>query len=338
MTPSPGHGCGRSATTTPGNGDDEASSVAVSPGGTKVFVTGGNRRNGAGVTEDYATVAYRASTGARLWVKRHNGRGNGPDAPAAMSVSPERAMVFVTGSSWGPTTAVDYATVAYSAVTGARKWVKRYHGPQHAYAGDDATSVSVSPNGSSVFVTGSSWGGPSSVDYATVAYRAGTGAREWVQRYNGPGNLQDEAASVGVSPRGTTVFVTGSSDSSAEHGDSTDYATVAYSAADGAKRWVSRYNGPGNLEDEAVALAASPKGAKVFVTGISVRIPTRVDFATVAYNSANGRQRWVERYNGGSESVIAESMAVNRKGTEVFVTGYSSDDLVEDYATVAYRG
>jgi len=49
-----------------GNRADIARSVAVSPGGSRVFVTGESR--GRGTFEDYATVAYDAATGRRLWV------------------------------------------------------------------------------------------------------------------------------------------------------------------------------------------------------------------------------------------------------------------------------
>ena len=32
-----------------------------------------------GTAEDYATVAYDAATGGRLWARRYNGPGNGRD-------------------------------------------------------------------------------------------------------------------------------------------------------------------------------------------------------------------------------------------------------------------
>jgi hypothetical protein len=59
-----------------------------------------------------------------------------------------------------------------------------------------------------------------------VAYSAATSARLWVRRYNGPGNRDDEAFSLAVSPRGTQMFVTGFS----YVGPATGYdsATVAY--------------------------------------------------------------------------------------------------------------
>ena len=179
---------------------------------------------GASSHKDYATLAYSAATGAQLWVKRYNGPANGDDDVSSLAVSPGSTRVFVTGTSQGSGSGRDYATLAYSAATGAQLWVQRYNGP--ANRGDTASSVAVSPGGTRVLVTGTSWGGTSLYDYATVAYSAVTGARLWVQRYNGPGNRDDEAFSLAVSPGGTRVFVTGFS----FDGPATGYdaATVAY--------------------------------------------------------------------------------------------------------------
>src|SRR5437879_2104321 len=57
-----------------GNDFDEASSVGVSADGTEVFVTG--QSTGSSFNIDYATIAYDASTGAKLWVKRYDGPGS----------------------------------------------------------------------------------------------------------------------------------------------------------------------------------------------------------------------------------------------------------------------
>ena len=243
----------------PGNSFDAASSVAVSPGGSRVFVTGESQGARSGL--DYATVAYSAVTGARLWAQRYNGPGNSFDSASSVAVSPAGSRVFATGESRGTTSGLDYATVAYSAVTGARLWAQRYNGPGNG--NDAASSVAVSPHGSRLFVTGASRGARSGLDYATVAYSAVTGARLWAQRYNGPGNGNDSASSVVVSPDGSRVFVTGES----RGATTTDYATVAYSAATGARLWAARYNGPGNGNDAAWSVTVSPGGSRVFVTG-----------------------------------------------------------------------
>jgi hypothetical protein len=53
------------------------------------------------------------------------------------------------------------------ATPGAPLWVKRYNGP--AGGQDAAAAVRVSPDGSKVFVTGTSVGTTTGNDYATVA-------------------------------------------------------------------------------------------------------------------------------------------------------------------------
>jgi len=47
--------------------------------------------------------------------------------------------------------------------------------------------------------------------------------------------------------------------------------------------WASNYNGPGNGQDFATAMAVSPASGTVYVTGQSDGINTGPDYATVAY-------------------------------------------------------
>ena len=120
----------------------------------------------------------------------------------------------------------------------------------------------------------------------TALPAAAPGARLWVARYSGPGNGDDQAFSVAVSPGGTRVFVTGDSQGATSH---YDYATVAYSAATGTRLWARRYNGPGNGFSTAWSVAVSPDGARVFVTGTSEGVGhSAFGYATVAYNAATG--------------------------------------------------
>ncbi|HEX9235539.1 MAG TPA: PQQ-binding-like beta-propeller repeat protein, partial [Actinomycetota bacterium] len=149
----------------PGNGDDGATSVAASPDGTRMFVTGGSTGSTTGV--DYTTIAYDTATGSRLWTRRYNGPGNGDDLARSVTVGPDGATVFVTGSSTGSTD-TDYATIAYTVSTGAVLWTARYDG---GFANEDfAHSLAVSPDGTRVFVTGESRGSSIYADYATIAY------------------------------------------------------------------------------------------------------------------------------------------------------------------------
>src|SRR6266568_2980765 len=207
-------------------------------------------------TSSLAAARQMAVPGAKLWVQRYNGPGNGSDAASSVAVSPGGGTVFVTGASTGATSFSDYLTVAYNAATGARLWTARYNGPGNG--GDGAASVAVSPDGATVFVTGESHG-----DYGTLAYSARTGARLWARFYGGRRSFEF-ANSVAVSPGGT-VLVTGGSRGPA--GLNTDYATVAYSPG-GHQLWVRRYSGPGNHSDIAYAVAV-PSSGRVYVTGTS---------------------------------------------------------------------
>lgn len=94
----------------PGGGYDDAQSVATD--GTGVYVTGhslGPGRNG-----DYATLAYDAASGARIWIERYYGPGHGYDD--AHSVATDGQGVYVAGESRGSGTSFDYATVVYQAL------------------------------------------------------------------------------------------------------------------------------------------------------------------------------------------------------------------------------
>jgi WD40 repeat protein len=190
----------------------------VSPDGSVVFVVGyGFSR------VDYATVAYDAATGQRLWSTRYNGPGDDNDFPYALAVSPDGSKVFVTGSSTGMTSGYDYATIAYDAATGTGLWMARYNGPGNG--SDGAYAAVVSPDGLTVIVTGGAEGISSSSDYTTLAYDAGSGAPRWIARYNGSANASDNASDLGLSPDGSVVFVTGNADTTDLN---PDYVTIAY--------------------------------------------------------------------------------------------------------------
>lgn len=323
------------------NGNDQASAVAVSPDGTKVFVTG-DSFGGSTAGADYLTVAYNALTGAVLWSKRYNGPNPiGGDIPTAIAVSPDGAKVFVTGYSHGGSSTVkDYATVAYNAQTGAQLWVKRHNGPE-SYD-DIAKAIVVSPDSTTVFVSGFSDVGFNpdlsvfDADFGTIAYNAQSGAVLWLKYYGGIAHGVDDGRAIAVSPDATTVFVTGISYTGSTTGY--DYATVAYVAGSGALMWTKRYNGPSNGYDTARAIAVSPDGLTVVATGESAGAGTDADYATVAYNSLTGAQRWVKRYNGPASSTdIARAIVVSPDSSTVFVTGESTGSSTRsDYATLAY--
>jgi len=244
---------------------NQAFAVGVSPDGTKVYVTGGLYDQGA---FDYGTIAYSAATGSQLWVSRYN--GGGEDTAKRLVVSPDGSKVFVTGTANN-----DYGTVAYNATNGAQLWVNRYNGGTN----DSANDLAVSPDGTKLFVTGLIGNGylfPTAA--ATVGYNTANGAQRWARIYSGLGSAA--AQSIEMKPDGTKVYIAGATGGA----NPSDYATVAYSATDGAPGWNATYNGPANGYDAATSLAVSADASKVIVTGTSDGVGSSSDFATIAYN------------------------------------------------------
>jgi hypothetical protein len=257
----------------PSDGLTAGAYVTVSPDGTRVFVLGTSDFFGA-----YLAIAYDASTGARLWIQHYTGPAGSDNVLTSFAVSPDGTSLFVTGDNSPPGTAngaFDYVTVAYNTATGAQLWARRYNGP--AKGDDEASSVAVSPDGSTVYATGQSIGAGGLYNAATVAYDAASGATRWARRYNGSGGAGAAAIFVGVSPDSSTVFVTGAGGTGLD-----DYATQGYDAATGARLWVRLYKGPKGL-NSATGGAVSPARPQVFVTGTSVGLNGKQDYATVSY-------------------------------------------------------
>jgi hypothetical protein len=295
---------------------DTANAVAVDTNG-NMFVTGSSAGN-------FATISY-SGAGVPLWTNRFNDElGNSIDEAAAVIVD-GAGNVFVTGYSTGIGSGYDFATIKYSGA-GVALWTNRYNGPGN---GGDIPYVMAADSGGNVIVAGSSWSGTSS-GYATIKY-SGAGMALWTNRYNGPGNSYDYANGLAVDTK-DNVFVTGSSIGSSGN---YDYATIKYSSA-GVPLWTNRYDGPGNSNDYANALAVDASG-DVFVTGsATVSTNGHSDYATIKYSGA-GVALWTNLYNGpGNGDDQALAAGVDSSGN-VFVTGKSvgiNDNL--DYATIKY--
>jgi DNA-binding beta-propeller fold protein YncE len=157
-------------------------------------------------------------------------------------------------------------------------------------------AVAADPQGAMVFVAGSA---------GLVAYDAGTGAQLW-------DNAAGAGRSVAVTPDGHAAFVINAVRNS---GGNLDFSTAAFDTATGKRLWARLYNGRANGNDRPVALAVSPGGGRVFVTGTSKGRNSGRDYATVAYAAATGRQLWASRYNGHGHGLdIPAAIAVSRRG------------------------
>ena len=197
----------------PGDAGDRAAAIAVDASG-NVYVTGSSDLAG---TSDYATVKYNSS-GEEQWVATY-GEPGGVSGATAICLD-DSSDVYVTGQIGDPKMYPDYGTIKYNS-SGQQQWVARYNGPSEN-ATDIATAIAVDGSGN-VYVTGRSQRTAffSDYDYATIKYNS-AGQEQWVVRYDGLGNANDEAVSIAVFGPGN-IYVTGTSGVF-----STDYTTIKY--------------------------------------------------------------------------------------------------------------
>lgn len=304
---------------------DRPAALVASPDGARVFVTGPST---GGLDDDFATIAYDATSGARLWEARLH---VGQDTPYAVATN--GPLVVAAGSA-----GEDLAVVAYDARDGTERWRFVDAGP----GPDAAAKVAPSPDGARFFVTGASANGVGRFEYLTLALDAATGQALWSARNRGSWPQDGTPTDLAVARDGSAVYVTGvagpgyftiaydaatggtlwhdrdptgdiEGDESAQHpphlalagskvlvagrgfdAPLTSFLLVAHDAATGAKLWSARYAGP-LQRSEGRAVAASPSGHRAYVTGPSFGATANVEVTTVAFDTAGGAQAWVAR-------------------------------------------
>jgi outer membrane protein assembly factor BamB len=295
-------------------------SITVSPDGATVYVAGDLARAGF---NDYLVIAYDAATGAQLWLTTPLTDSSVAQFQA-VAVSPDSKTVYITGRRdfFGGHASKSYDTLALNAATGATVWNTNTEFPAHVF--HSLTSIAVSPDGATVFIAGSS---------GTVAYDAATGAQLWLDPYKQ--TYDRTRVSLAVSPDSATLYVTGGSN--APGSSSPHYWTAALSAATGAQQWQATYRGP-DSNAGTTAIALSPDGSAVYVTGSARQASGLNEYATIGYDAATGHQLWLANYRTANVNDNAAGLAVSPDGTTVYVTGTSiaNYNTPADYATVAY--
>ncbi|HUR07703.1 MAG TPA: PQQ-binding-like beta-propeller repeat protein, partial [Nonomuraea sp.] len=272
------------------------------------------------------------------WAATH-GVAGGKDSAEFIALDPKGRRVYVTGASFGSSPGLlspRIETVAYDAKTGAELWSKGYTGPAGNF--DEPSAIGISPDGSKLFVVGTSAGTENGNDAVTIAYDTATGQERWVARHTGPADGTDFANAITIGPDGKNVYVIGMS-TLGEPGKE-DYFTIAYNADSGERTWLAHYDGPGAGTDDARAIKVTPDGSRLFVTGQSQGEPGTglSDWGTVAYNAGTGEQLWTARHDGPANGIdIPTDMSVAADGKAVFITGASAArDTQTDLTTIAY--
>lgn len=194
------------------SGNDSPTDLALDSSG-NVYVTGYSL-NASG-DYDFLTIKYSGATGAALWSSpaRYDGAGN--DDYAYGIALDSQGWLYVTG-----TDGADIATVKHSAADGSEQWVNTQSGPGGGF--DAGMDVAVDAQGN-VYVTGYVYSSSTTFDLATIKYTP-SGARAWLETYDGGASGWDKAYAVAVDSRGN-AYVTGESGGT---GTNQDGATVKY--------------------------------------------------------------------------------------------------------------
>jgi hypothetical protein len=209
---------------------------------------------------------------------------------------------------------------------GVQRWAASYLEGAPAFS----TSVALSPDGSTVFVTGATAFGPSG-RFATLAYDASTGTQKWVSTFPGISSPEwGRGNAIAVSPDGSTVFVTGSSEcSGCGEASFEGYSTLAYDASTGDRLWVARNAATGH----PYSIAVSPDGSKLFVNGQSQWGEASL---TVSYDSSTGEQLWA--IEGADENLYwGGGLSVSPDSSTVFVAGTRPGSGAPCFASGGYR-
>jgi type IX secretion system substrate protein/beta-propeller repeat-containing protein len=270
------------------------------------------------------------------WVARYNGPGNASDVGIDVEVDDE-GNVYVTGSSTGVGTFLDYATIKYNSA-GVQQWVARYNGP--ANGTDRGQALTIDDDGN-VYVTGHSLGIGTDFDYATIKYNS-AGSELWVARFNGEGDGMDIANSIAVDNSGN-VYVTGNIVSGFIPEDPfpielQDWGTVEYNAS-GVEQWVAIHDEGG--DDFAESVVVDNLG-NVFVTGSISNSPPGLeepdlDYGTIKYNASTGAEIWVAKYGPPPGEDFNEWRAADQaldSAGNVYVTGQTGQG---EYGTIKWN-
>jgi len=358
---------------------DVATGVATD--GTNVYVTGSFITSAtffagepaattlSGTSTEAFVAAYAAGTGTGVWAKGVGGSAT----DVGYGVATDGTNVYVTGSflfsasffagepaATTLTGGTNEAFVAaYAASTGTGQWVRSAGG-----SGNDV-GQSVATDGTNVYVTG--YFTTSATFFATqpaattltgtgqeifvAAYTAGTGTGIWAKSAGGSGNND---VGYGVATNGTSVYVTGSFNASADFfagqpaaatltGANNEAFVAAFTASTGAGQWARSAGGSGNDVGQSVAI----DGATVYATGsfttsanFFVGQPAATTLSgsgqevfVAAYTAGTGTGVWAMSAGGNGSADFGYGVAVG--GNEVYAVGGTGLAAVATYGSTA---
>lgn len=322
------------------DGYNVAGSLEVTPDGSKVFLIG--TADGHPVT-----IAYNASSGARLWSAR-SAWTTVVGISLFSAIGPDGGSLYtIEDLDAGDPSGFGYRVVSRETSTGVVIWEAGYDVGLTGIEG--VTGLVVAPDGSTLYLAGgarSTAGGGGNfepwADASTVALSTGfgngapgstvsPGAIIWEQRQSQPLAAGMDRPLLALGSGGTRVFVTITSlplrgQVAPVTPCPNETLTFGIEASTGAVVWADTYLPPSIATGcewiHPERLVADPTGHGLYLAGPMADEFGEVDFGVVAYDSRAGRPVWRGRY-GSYQWDRVMGLALAPDGSRLYVVGSS---------------
>lgn len=326
---------------------DDPAAITTSRDGSRVFVTGLVNADFNQNAGDFVTLAYDAATGTRLWASTF-GDETSVDRPRDVAVDPSGAHVYVTGTTdpEGDDTHSDLVLLAYDAGDGSEEWSVTFDGP--GGGNDTGQAISVSEDGSRVFVAGTGLGLGDPRDYDSdilvLSYEAADperlGELLWATSYDGGILRSDGAADIGLSPDGSRMYVAGISERpgySSSGYTNYDIATLAFDTVT-VSGYGCLWHGPTEGINAVNDMEVTSNDRVIVAGHVSGSLTDRDwELGTAAYLGATGEELW--KASTGfprADFEMLNGVASSPDGATAYVTGFSRVQNRQDAVTLAY--
>jgi len=289
-----------------------------------IYVTGFVTNNDG--STDIIVRKY-SPNGNVIFSKTEDGQYNMDSEGNSIAVD-DNERVYVTGYTTTPDNSTDIITLKYNQ-NGNLQWSKTIDGPGSET--DKAFGIVVDEN-DNIYISGYlTQSNNDSNSLAVIRKYSPTGSVVWTDTYDGSGNQStDKAFGLVVDTANDMIYLAGQTKVAS---NKLDYLAIKYTLS-GTRKWVQTYNGPGDGDDIANAVAMLQNN-KIVITGQSWGVNSNFDYATVKFNK-NGNINGISRYSmSGNSDDIAKDVAVSKtEDHNIYVTGYS--ELVIDGSQNSY--
>ncbi|PID81653.1 hypothetical protein CSB20_01945 [bacterium DOLZORAL124_64_63] len=289
----------------------------------------GAGRAAIGAAQDQVlTMKLDGASGDILWMETFGGTDNQDDLAWEMAMGADNQPVLA-GQVINSGGVAEYFVRKIRTSDGSVVWDER--GPE---AQNNATSqgtwLELMDNGDAVLCQRVF--GNNGYDVFLKRFDAATGGTVWQTTYDGPTHGGDDPRAMAQDSAGN-LLVAGVQDANWNY----DFMALKVNGETGETMWAANYDGPPGWYDVGTAVTESADGS-VVVTGLSDGNGTAWDWATVAFDPADGSQQWVMRHDGTAGQSDEPSQILAGPTGELIVTGYGyGEGTNQDLITLCYQ-